>query len=299
MIPNPRLEVRDLRLILALTDGRTTAQAAKVLHLAQPSVSRALLALEERLDVPLFERAGRGLVPTTAALQIAARARALLEELANLERQVRTPKRPRRPIRIVCECYTAYHWLPSTLQALRADLTDLDLRIQVEHTMDPLAALAAQQVDAALVTSPCTTTTGLKVRPLLSDEIVFVVAKTHPLAARETLTPIDLEQAPLFAQNTTAAESRWFMRTVFGRRRPQLDITLLPMTEAVVDFARAGMGIAVLTEWVMQPYVHRGGYVAKRLRRGPIRRPWRLAWRPELGEVGPQLHRALRSSTAT
>ncbi|MEO1337565.1 MAG: substrate-binding domain-containing protein, partial [Myxococcota bacterium] len=247
--------------------------------------------------VRLFERHGRGLVPTKTAEKLAVRARQLLGDLTDLERGLRAPPLERRVIRMVCECYTAYHWLPSTLKQLREQLVDLDLRIRVEHTVDPLSALEAQKVDAALLTSPCSTSATLKVRSLMTDEIVFLVSRSHPLADKESLTPLDLEQTPLFTQRAPTEEARWFMRAVFGRRRPRLDITTVPLTEAVVDFASAGMGIAILTEWVIRPYVDRGGYVAKRLDSGPLMRSWRLAWRAEIDDAGPRLYRALHGST--
>ena len=295
-IPDPALDIKDLRLVLALAREGTTARAAKVLHLAQPSVSRALLSLEDRLEVPLFEREARGLVLTQAGAEIVDKAAGLLDALVDLERTVRAPIAPRRRIRLVCECYTVYHWLPSVLASLKDGLADLDLRLRVEHTTDPLAALAADEIDAALVTSPCRPSSELKVRGLMSDELVFVVAKSHPLAAQGTLTPQDLERTPLFTQRAPIEESRWFMREVFGRKRPRLDVTTVPLTEAVVDLARAGMGIAILTEWVTKPYLGRGGFVAKRLSRGPLRRHWRFAWRSEIGDVGPRLYRTLRAT---
>jgi len=290
------MELRDLRLVLALVDAGSTTGAAKVLHLAQPSVSRALLSLEDRLDTELFAREPRGLRPTKAGETIAARAWELLEAMKALEREVCAPPETATRLRLVCECYTAYHWLPSTLARLAEDLPELDVRVKVEHTIDPRGALRDGHIDAALLTSRYEPGPGEKVRALLSDEIVFVMAKSHPLAAKEALTPKDLTEVPLFTQRAPTEEARWFTRAVFGRRRPRLNLTTVPLTEAVVDFARAGMGVAILSEWVTKPYLGRGGFVAKRLRKGPLKRKWSLAWRTEIGEAGPRLYRALKAT---
>lgn len=293
---NPRLEVRDLRLVLALVEHGTTASAGRVLHLAQPSVSRALLSLEERLEAKLFTRSARGLDPTPTGSRLAKEARVLISSLTNLERDLRTPAIQARRVRMVCECYTAYHWLPSTLAALQPALPDLKLKLHLEHTTDPLRALSAGEIDAALLTTPCRSSPSLKVRPLLSDEIVFLLSRSHPLASRPTLTREDLLHTPLFTQRAPEAEARWFLRAVFGKKPTRLRVNTVPLTEAMVDLARAGMGIAISSEWVVQPYLGRGGFVAKRLDRGPLLRQWRFVWRSELGEVGPRLYRALRDS---
>src|SRR6478752_2164822 len=123
--PSPRLDIRDLRVVLALASSGTTAQAATVLHLTQPAVSRALLAVEDKLGARLFDRTPRGLVPTAAGERLISGATPLLVELGDLERRVRTPVAPPMHLRLVCECYTAYHWLPSTLMNLRKSLPSL------------------------------------------------------------------------------------------------------------------------------------------------------------------------------
>src|SRR5689334_23051622 len=109
--PLPRLEIRDLRLVLALASSGTTAQAGATLHLTQPAVSRALLAAEDRLGTKLFERTPRGLVPTEAGQRLVEGAAAVLVGLGDLEQRVREPLAQPMQLRLVCECYTAYHWL--------------------------------------------------------------------------------------------------------------------------------------------------------------------------------------------
>jgi LysR family transcriptional regulator for metE and metH len=83
---------------------------------------------------------------------------------------------------------------------------------------------------------------------------------------------------------------------VFGRARPNLRFERVPLTEALLDLARAGMGVVVLSEWMAAPHLGRGDLVTRRLQKGPLRRPWRLAWRREIGDAGPRLLAALTAS---
>lgn len=291
--PNPRLDIRDLRVVLALASAGTTAQAATVLHLTQPAVSRALLSAEDKLGVRLFDRTPRGLVLTAAGEQLVSGSKRLLVELGDLEHRVRTPVAPPVRLRIVCECYTAYHWLPSALVKLRQSLPGLQLALAVEHTQSPVDALVAGDIDVALITSATVPRTGLEVRQAFSDEVIFVMSASHPLASRKTLTRDDLRESTLLTGQTPPAEVHWFMTRAFGRERPRLRFERLPLTEAILDVARAGMGIAVLSEWIAGPHLGKGDLVAKRLASGPLRRPWRIAWRPEVGDAALRLAAAL------
>lgn len=288
--------MRDLQVALALASAGSTARAASVLHLTQPAVSRALLALEDKLGAQLFERSTRGLKATAAGERLLSGARELLTSMVELERHTTTPTAPVR-LRVVCECYTAYHWLPSTLAGLRALAPDLEVVLEVAHTAAPSAALAAADVDVALLTTGRIEKGALSERPLFSDEVVFVLAPSHPLAAKKTLTASDLRSCTLLAStNTPDAEALWFTRTAFGRKPPRLRYQRLPLTEAIIDVARAGLGVAVLSEWIAAPHLRPGELVTRRLATGPLRRPWRFAYRRELEPAALRLFDALKTA---
>jgi LysR family transcriptional regulator for metE and metH len=263
------------------------------MHLTQSAVSRALLLAESKLGARIFERTPRGLSPTPAGERLLRGAGLVIAQLVELEESVREPTAGPVRVRLVCECYTAYRWLPSALTRLRGRLPQLDVTLAIDHTRDPVTALVAGEVDVALLTtSPVRG--GVRERPFFNDEIVFVVGTTHPLAGRPSIAPQDLRQHPLITGNTPDAEQAWFMRRVFGRTRPTLEFLRLPLTEAIVDAARAGLGIAVLSEWIASSYLAAGGLVVKRLASEPLRRPWRIAYRRDAADVARQLASAIQ-----
>jgi LysR family transcriptional regulator for metE and metH len=290
----PQLEVRDLELVLTLAAAGSTAGAAAHLHLTQSAISRALSQAEERVGVQLFERSSRGLSPTPAGQRLLAGAPAVLRQLRELERAVAAPAPEPERVRLVCECYTAYRWLPSAITSLRERWLTVQLEVRSEHTRDPVGALLSGKIDVALLTtSDLPKRQGLREQPLFADEVVFVMAPQHRLAKQRRITPRELQSEQLITGNTPAAEARWFVRAAFGRRRPKLKFLHLPLTEAIMDAARAGMGVAVLSEWMASSYVERGDLVVRRLASRPLKRPWRIAYRDELDSVAERLKVAL------
>lgn len=286
----PALEVRELELVLALAEAKTTVRAASRLHLTQSAVSRGLLTAEDKLGVALFDRTSKGLVPTSAGEALIEGAGAVLAQLVELEQRTRVPARHAVKVRVVCECYTAYKWLPSVLANLRRR-GGLAVDVAFEHTGSPVAALQAGEIDVALLTTS-KVRAPIRELPLFADEIVFVVAADHPLAERAAITAADLRAHTILGStNTPEPEIRWFGHAVFGAKIPALDRLGLPLTEAIVDAARAGLGVAVLSEWIAAPYLDRG-LVSKRFER-PLRRPWRIAFRPEAADRARQLAVAL------
>lgn len=301
LLPRPKLEIRDLELVLALAATGTTAGAALALHLTQSAISRALAQAEARAGVRLFERAPRGLLATAAGEQLIRAAPPLLAELCELERRLATPSPAPTHLRIVCECYTAYRWLPSTLVELNRRLPTLTVEIASEHTGNPVAALDNGHVDVALLTTSSIRELGagrarFVERPLLADEVVFLISAAHALADAKSLTRKDLTQHPLIAPHGPHAYVAWFLKSVFGRRPPRLSSLRFPLTEAIIDATRAGMGIAVLSEWVADAYLTEGGLRSKRLDTGALRRPWHIAYRRETSEAAERLRAVLAAS---
>ena len=117
-----------------------------------------------------------------------------------------------------------------------------------------------------------------------------------PLSARTSLTRADLCGEPLLTSRAPTRDMAWFNKPLAAPRVAPLTYHVLPLTEAVIDFARAGMGIGVLSEWVAEPHLRRGDLVARRLASGPLRRPWRLVWRKEVDEAARRLWRVLEKA---
>ena len=75
------LDGRLLQLLVAVVEERSVTRAAERLGVSQSAVSHLLDKLRQITGDPLIVKAGRGIVPTARAEGLAARARALLEDL--------------------------------------------------------------------------------------------------------------------------------------------------------------------------------------------------------------------------
>lgn len=84
------MELRHLRCLVAIVDTGSFTDAAIELGVSQAAVSRTLGALEGVLGVQLLHRTSRCVTPTTAGVQVLARARQLLADADNLIREATT-----------------------------------------------------------------------------------------------------------------------------------------------------------------------------------------------------------------
>lgn len=72
------MDLQHLRYFLAVAQTNSVTRAAKLLHMAQPPLSRQLKRMEEELGVALFDRSGHRLHLTEAGLLLARRAEEVL-----------------------------------------------------------------------------------------------------------------------------------------------------------------------------------------------------------------------------
>lgn len=84
----PPIPLRRIEAFLAVAAARNMSHAAAQLDVAQSVVSRHISALEAEVGCRLFERTGRGVSPTAAALELAPRLRAALEDMQRAVAQV-------------------------------------------------------------------------------------------------------------------------------------------------------------------------------------------------------------------
>jgi LysR family carnitine catabolism transcriptional activator len=75
------MDLRRLRLFLAVVDEGGFTRAADAMFVSQPSVSQAMRELEGELGTPLFHRVGRGVVLTSAGEALVGPARQVLRDV--------------------------------------------------------------------------------------------------------------------------------------------------------------------------------------------------------------------------
>jgi LysR family transcriptional regulator for metE and metH len=277
------LDVRDLALVQAVAGTGSVTRAGAVLHLTQSALSHRLRSVESRLGTALFLRLGKKMVLTPAGERVLASARRVLDEVDRAEDEVRVLARDGSGVLRLCtQCYTGYHWLPPLLRAFHAKHPRVEVQIAVGATSRPVDALLAGEIDLAVLTSPADDP-RLLVRPLFDDEMLAVVAPGHRLARRGRIEPADLAPEHLLVYNEER-DSYVFQRILDPAGVRPARVSKVPLTEAILELVKAGMGVAVMARWAIAPAVASRAVRALRITRRGIVRRWdaaTLRGRPE------------------
>lgn len=275
---SPALEVRHLLLVDAVADLGTVTRAADRLHLTQSALSHQLRDIESRLGVTLFTRLSRRMALTPEGERVRAAARRILDELARAEAEVRGMQDGGRGLLRLCtQCNTGYHWLSPLLEGFHRNYPNVDVQIVVGATDRPLDALREGEIDLAVITDDAVSDRRLRIRPLFADELVALVSPRHRLAGRAWIEPADLADEHLILYQADRRTSYPFTRILTPAGIEPARVSQVPLTEAIVEMIKAGLGVGVLARWAVEPAVKAGAVRALKITRKGVRRQWSAA----------------------
>jgi LysR family transcriptional regulator for metE and metH len=247
------------------------------LHLSQSALSHHLKNLEERIGSALFIRQPRRLAPTAVGEELIQRGTLIQMEFRQLELDLATMAQgAAQVIRLGTQCYTSYHWLPSLVRR-HSDLAQrVRLRIVLEATQRVEEALIHGEIDFAILIKGGQDD-RLHYWHLLQDEVVVVVAKDHPLSKKQRIMPEDLRGENLLIHTTPDGRSVVVDGLLASHGvRPQ-EVIRIPLTEAILEMAAAGMGVATAARWMVTVPARSRGLSLISFGPQPVLRQWRCA----------------------
>jgi LysR family transcriptional regulator for metE and metH len=271
------LEIRHLRLVAAIATAGSMTKAAGGLHLTQSALSHQLRDIESRLNTRLFLRVGKRMVLSDAGRRVLAAATRVLDELGRVEEDIRRiTTNGEGIIRVATQCNTGYHWLPPLLNAFGRKHPRVSVSIMPDITDRAVEALLEGRIDLAILTDD-TSDPRLRLRRLFPDEMIALVARTHPLAGRTSISPRELAAEHLLLYSSSPDDSFILTRVLAPARLAPVHVSFIMLTEAMIEMARAGLGVAVLPRWSAQPVISTRSVVPLSITRRGIRRYWTAA----------------------
>lgn len=245
--------------MLALTrvvETGSFSAAARDLRIGQPAVSKAIAALEAQLGARLLIRSTRGLMPSEAGQVFYERAKRALAEAdeawvaakgagAGLEGRLR-----------VCApvTFSRLHIAPrlgsffAAHPKLRLELIMDDRHVDlVEENIDIALRLGALP-DSSMVA-----------RKLASAERVLVASPAYLQGRPHPITPSDLSQHEAILYRQGAGNEEWSFRRGGARQSVRMPSRLAcTAAEGVREAVLAGLGIAMVSRWMMAPELDSG-----------------------------------------
>lgn len=167
----------------ALANELNVTRAASSVGVSQPAMSAALSRLRTLFDDPLFQRNSQGLLMTP-------KARDLAEPIAQALKQIESAIRPQtlfdpaamsQTFTLGLSEYPAFLLLPRLMRVMEQYGTGLGISVKaIGDRDDAVDLLDAGLIDAAVGVPPTRAERRILNRPIMRDEFVTIVRRTHP-----------------------------------------------------------------------------------------------------------------------
>jgi DNA-binding transcriptional LysR family regulator len=263
------MNIRQLRAFAMIADAGGFARAAARLHVSQPALSRQILALEDELDVPIFDRQGHRVRLTSQGEELLRHCRRVLIEVDALRERARAVKKGQSGI-------LRFGATPQVIEILLAEFMlefrerhpGIEIHLFEQGGARLPVSLERGDVHLAIMPAGDDRFRGKLLYPMY---ILAVLALGHRLAKRRIIEVTELDDEPLLKLDSSFASHGWFdaacslahvsPRVLLESASPQTTIAL----------AQSGHGVAIVPSPIriasrgvrVVPVVHRGAAIGK------------------------------------
>lgn len=246
-------QLRQLKIFIAAVETLSFTQAAKRVHLSQPSVTEQVRALEETVGQPLFIRQNNRLQLTSAGEKLAIRARELLALADDTFREVRdNAADPAGTIRVAAPQTLCTSILVPQLLHFAAAHPDAQVAVQERNSQATAQAVLNGTADLGLVHGWPASDANLHVEVITRDMPVVVFPPGHPLSlSSDRITPEALAPFPLIV-TMEGCRYREYLEALLQEApaRPRIR-GVADSVPALIQMVSAGLGVSILPRMAM------------------------------------------------
>jgi LysR family hydrogen peroxide-inducible transcriptional activator len=242
------MELHQLRYFLAVARTKNFSRAGEQCRVAQPSLSQQIMKLEAELGEKLFERTKREVSLTAAGELLRVHAENVLHEVELARETVRELHGVvRGQVTLGVLPTVAPYFLPQRLRTFAVRYPAVDVVVHEDTTDRLAAALAAREIDLALI-SPPVDRAGFATEKFFDEPLLVALPARHRLARKPRLALEDLEAEPFILMkegHCLAGQALQFCR--LNGFAPRISFRSAQI-ETVLAFVARGWGISIVPE---------------------------------------------------
>ena len=239
------MDVDNLKALVAVAQCGSFSEAAKILHLTQPAVSKRIAALEFELDRPLFDRIGRQIQLTQAGRTLLPRAEIILNQVSEAKRAISDLSgEVRGELKVATSHHLGLHKLPPVLRRFAATYPGVNLQFEFLDSEVALQKVLAGRCELAVVTLSPSPLEQLVYTPLWQDKLAFVCAQQSGLPSTTQLSTLSKHPAILPDLNTYTGR---LVKLCFDQHNLPLSLSMATnYLETIKMMVSVGLGWSVL-----------------------------------------------------
>lgn len=222
-------------------------QAAELLKISQPSLSRSMAALEQELNLVLFERQGRNVILTKPGRVFLEHVNKILDEIHIAEYKMKQLAGSGGHIDIAYVFPLANYYIPHTVRTFLdiAKNSNVTFNFNQTHTADMIAGLKSDRHDV-IFGSYVPDEPDISFVPILNQNMVIITPLNHPLAALPKVSYQALCDYPLIGYDRYSGLGGFTNRFYKDQKMSVNVVCECPDENAISSLVAENFGIALV-----------------------------------------------------
>lgn len=241
------MDIENLRVFCKTYSCQSISLAAKELFLTQPTITHKLKALEAELNLVLFERSNKGVIPTEAGHIVFNYAQNMLGLYGNLMQDLASfdGKQVKRLTISSCSTFGQYA-LPCSLFEFNKRTSNIDLQLEHAFSSEIITQVKDQGVDVGFIEGTYSDE-EIECLPLGTSQLLFVTSP-QLLSIESALQLDDLYDFNLILMHRKSTLRKIIESTLKkkGIDLSKLNVVESPSLESIKSALLSGQGVSVL-----------------------------------------------------
>lgn len=254
------INLTKLMAFIYAAESLSFSEAARQLHLTQPTVSHHIKMLERTLGVELFTRSGHTLKLTEAGRLLLPFAHKLVHQAGEVQEMMSSlQEKIVGHLRIACSATAAKYILPQLAGRFCQRFPGTTVSILACTPQHVVPRLLEGEANLAVVSGYDLCSTGLECQEFFLDRINLIVPAAHPWAMRQSVEPADLLEERMIMREPTSGTRRVLLRELARHDITFSDLSInleLGNAEAIVRTVEAGYGVSLVSalaaDWALR-----------------------------------------------
>jgi DNA-binding transcriptional LysR family regulator len=244
------MDLRRLEVFCKVYELSSFSRAAEASALSQPTVSEHIRYLEDHLEVRLFDRLGREVIPTRAGEILYDYAKRMLRLRREAERSLELYRgKVSGDLELGGSTIPGQYILPKLIGQFKSKFADIRIKLVIADTMDVTNSVLEGSLELGVVGAKVSKT-KLHFDRLFADELVLTVPANHPWASLPSVSLEQLSEAP-FIMREHGSGTKMVMTELLeeaGFDPKSLNIMAeMGSTDAIRQAVKAHVGVSILS----------------------------------------------------
>ena len=241
------------------------SEAARILHLSQPTVSHHIKNLEQDLGVTLFERQGVAMTLTEAGRLLLPWAKRMIRDSIEIQEMMESLKQGiAGNLNIACSTTAGKYVLPQLAARFARRHPNIRTKLMRCTPGSVIPNLLEREANLGVVSYELPGK-EIEIQEFFKDRIVFIVPKNHPFISRSSIQPEELISQPVMIRELSSGTRKVVLSELVKYDISFEDLNIfmeIGNAEAIVRTVAAGYGVSFVSKLAAACALDRGNVVA-------------------------------------